>query len=79
MASGDGTENGEVSGGSSNSEAPDAAPATHRRHDPAVETVWLGRRRLEPRRHPGWPRVSTIALTIVFVALLVLYVTLRPS
>ncbi|WP_280235156.1 hypothetical protein [Nocardia cyriacigeorgica] len=78
MASGDGSENGEISGGSSNAEAPDAAPVQHRSGDPAVETVWLGRR-ADPRRHPSWPRVSTIALTVAFIALLVLYVVLRPN
>ncbi|MBF6436440.1 hypothetical protein [Nocardia cyriacigeorgica] len=78
MASGDGSENGEVSGGSSNSEAPDPSPAREHRADPVVETVWLSRRRAQPR-HPGRPRLSTIALTLLFIALLMLYVVLRPN
>ncbi|TLF72839.1 hypothetical protein [Nocardia cyriacigeorgica] len=78
MASGDGSENGEVEGGSPNSAAPDLGPVREHRTDPAVETVWLSRRRAEPR-HPGRPRLSTIALTLLFIALLALYVTLRPN
>ncbi|BDU08003.1 hypothetical protein [Nocardia cyriacigeorgica] len=78
MASGDGSDNGEVSSGSSNSEAPDVGALPQHRNDPAVETVWLSRRRTEPRRR-GRPRVSTVALTVLFIALLVLYVVLRPN
>ncbi|MBF6215117.1 hypothetical protein IU433_29820 [Nocardia puris] len=47
------------------------------RLDPAVDSVWLGRRRTPA--HLGRPRLSTVLLVTVFIALLSLYVALRPG
>ncbi|WP_147132543.1 hypothetical protein [Nocardia ninae] len=76
MATGDGPDDGEASGSSPGSEAPDAPPNVRRETDPSVESVWL-RHRLPPR--PGRPRVSTVLLVVAFISLLALWVVLRPG
>ncbi|WP_378733399.1 hypothetical protein [Nocardia brasiliensis] len=74
MATGDDPD--EVSGGSQGSEAPDAPPNVTRGTDPSVESVWLRHR---PPPHRGLPRLSTVLLTVTFIALLILWVVLRPG
>ncbi|MFI6168920.1 hypothetical protein ACIBCN_19215 [Nocardia sp. NPDC051052] len=77
MATGDGPDDGgDTSGDSPSSEVPDAPPNTRRGIDPTVEGVWL-RHRPPPR--PGRPRFSTVLLVAAFIALLTLWVTLRPG
>ncbi|WP_067840603.1 hypothetical protein [Nocardia lijiangensis] len=77
MAPGDGPPEGgsETSGGSPPPDAPALAP--HGPTDPAVESVWLGRRRTPV--HLGRPRLSTLLMLAAFVAVLVLYIALRPG
>jgi hypothetical protein len=54
----------------------DAEPARARAREGTVETGWL-----RPRgyRALGRPRVSTMVLVIVWIALLVLYLELHPG
>ncbi|MGA6206340.1 hypothetical protein [Nocardia testacea] len=77
MVSGDGSDDtigGD--GGGSPGEAADGAPRG-RSADPVVESGWLDRR---ARPHPtGRPRLSTALLVIAFVAVLVLYLFLKPG
>ncbi|MGQ4614439.1 hypothetical protein [Nocardia sp. R7R-8] len=58
-------------------EAPDVPLYVRSRTDPAVENVWL-RRSPRPGR-PGIPRMSTVALLAVFLAVLTLYVMLHQG
>ncbi|MBH0775606.1 hypothetical protein [Nocardia bovistercoris] len=59
--------------GPAQAETPDGPPPRHAL-DPAVESVWLGRR--SPPRL-GRPRLSTLLLTAAFIAVLALYLTVR--
>ncbi|UAK35188.1 hypothetical protein K8O92_16010 [Nocardia asteroides] len=79
MAPGEGSSDAddEVSTGSIGGEAPDAPPYVRGRTDPSVESVWL-RRRPAPHRS-GVPRMSTVALLVAFLAVLVLYIVLRQG
>ncbi|WP_157101364.1 hypothetical protein [Nocardia shimofusensis] len=45
--------------------------------DPAVESVWLGRRR--PTRSLGRPRLTTVLMIAAFTGLLVLYLIVGPG
>ncbi|WP_040791669.1 hypothetical protein [Nocardia paucivorans] len=58
-------------------EPPRSRRATTRRGDPVVEITWLGRRL--PRRRGPLPRPSTVLLLAAFVAVLMLYLMLKPS
>ncbi|MBF6355041.1 hypothetical protein IU449_10880 [Nocardia higoensis] len=53
------------------------APARPGSADPAVESVWLGRRR--PARPLGRPRLTTVLMVAAFTGLLVLYLVVRPG
>ncbi|MGK8523716.1 hypothetical protein ACRS6B_20215 [Nocardia asteroides] len=64
-----------ASSGSAGGETPDAPPHARGRADPSVETVWL-RRSPAPDR-PGWPRISTVALLVAFIAIFALYLVLN--
>ncbi|MCP2289884.1 hypothetical protein ACFYT3_20735 [Nocardia amikacinitolerans] len=77
MAPGDGPPEGgpETSGGSPPPDTPALAP--HGPMNDAVESVWLGRRRTPV--HLGRPRLSTLLMLAAFVAVLVLYIALRPG
>ncbi|MFQ6396500.1 hypothetical protein ACLMAJ_23890 [Nocardia sp. KC 131] len=77
MASDDSTD-----GGSSDYPAGDPGdvpPYQPSTHDLAVESVWLRHRPPPLRRHPALPRASTIMLMAAFVAVLLLYLMLRPG
>ncbi|MGV9820776.1 hypothetical protein [Nocardia xishanensis] len=77
MAPGDDPPEGssDMSGGSPPPDTPALAP--HGPMDPAVESVWLGRRRTPV--HLGRPRVSTLLMLAAFIAVLVIYIALRPG
>ncbi|WP_280345330.1 hypothetical protein [Nocardia abscessus] len=79
MAPGEGSsdEREDVSSGSAGGEAADAPPHVQGRSDPSVENVWLRRR--PPPERPGAPRMSTVALLIVFLAVLALYIVLHQG
>ncbi|MEV6430665.1 hypothetical protein [Nocardia sp. NPDC051463] len=81
MATGDGPAD-DASGGSGDYPARDtgdAPPYQRSTHDPAVESVWLRHRPPSPRRHPALPRASTVVLLAAFVAVLLVYLVLRPG
>lgn len=56
---------------------PPDPPPRSRVWDPAVDSVWLGRRR--PVRPLGRPRLSTVLMVAAFAALLVLYLVVGPG
>lgn len=75
MASGEGPDD-DAADSSPSTEPPDAPPIVSRGIDPSVESVWLGRR---PLPRPGRPRISTVLLVLAFIALLTVWVLLRPG
>ncbi|MFQ6329399.1 MULTISPECIES: hypothetical protein [unclassified Nocardia] len=81
MATGDGPAD-DASGGSVDypaRDAGDALPYQRSTHDPSVESVWLRHRPPPLRRHPALPRASTVLLVAAFVAVLLVYLMLRPG
>ncbi|MFD0363575.1 hypothetical protein ACFQZZ_19175 [Nocardia sp. GCM10030253] len=81
MASGDGpTDDGAGGSGDISAREPvDAPPHQRGTHDLTVESVWLRHRPPPLRRHPALPRASTILLVAAFIAVLLLYLMLRPG
>lgn len=77
MASGDGPAgDGPDLDGSPSTDPGDAPPYRRGTHDPAVDSVWLRRRPPRPR---GMPRITTVLLVAGFIAVLVLYLSVRPG
>ncbi|WP_188828071.1 hypothetical protein [Nocardia camponoti] len=78
MANGD-SPSDDGSGGASPSTGGDAPPPPmpHRHADPSVATALLGSGHSIP--HLGRPRVSTIALMLIFAAALTCYLAFRPG
>ncbi|GGL09755.1 hypothetical protein [Nocardia jinanensis] len=77
MVSGDGSDDTVGGDGGERSGEPADGPPRTRSTDPAVETSWLDRR-IRPTG-AGRPRLSTVLLVIVFVAVFVLYLILQPG
>ncbi|MGY4102727.1 hypothetical protein ACW2Q0_24680 [Nocardia sp. R16R-3T] len=79
MHSGDGpTDDGPDLGGPPSTDPGDPLPYRRGTHDPAVESVWLRRRPSPPLRR-GVPRITTVLLVAAFIAVLMLYLMVRPG
>ncbi|WP_330249828.1 hypothetical protein OG874_26425 [Nocardia sp. NBC_00565] len=79
MASGDGPTDGPDLGSSPTSDPGDAPPYRRSPHDPAVDSGWLRHRPPPPPRPRGVPRMTTVLLVAAFIAVLVLYLAVRPG
>ncbi|MFI6366048.1 hypothetical protein ACIBG0_25210 [Nocardia sp. NPDC050630] len=80
MHSGDGpTDDGPDLGGSPSTDPGDPPPHRRGTHDPAVESVWLRRTPPLPPRPRGIPRMTTVLLVAAFIAVLLLYLAVRPG
>ncbi|MEV6140403.1 hypothetical protein AB0L63_31055 [Nocardia sp. NPDC051990] len=78
MASGDDPTDDGLDLGDFPASDPDEPPPYRRSpHDPVAESVWLGHR--SPPRPRGLPRLATVLLVAAFIAVLVLYLAVRPG
>ncbi|MFF0493421.1 hypothetical protein ACWDSJ_28835 [Nocardia sp. NPDC003482] len=61
----------------SGGDGPDLVRVRARRVDGTVDAGWLRPQHQQP--HRGRPRASTVALVLIFIAVLLAYLELRPN